>query len=479
MNGRKISVKNIGLVLGPALAAFMVALGPPDDLAFAAWATGALMVWMAIWWATEPIPIPVTSLLPLVVLPLVGAGSPGQIAPGYASPIVMLLMGGFIIALAIERWNLHERIALGIVVNVGSRPSALIGGFMIATAILSMWISNSATTVMMIPIALSAAAKLGDTSGKFVTALLLGICYAASIGGVATPIGTPTNLIAIDWLTANTGQGIGFVTWMMFGIPSVLLLAPVAWWIVTRDLPKLGGGQAVLDDIRLQRSKLGALTGPEGRVAIVFAIVALLWMLRVPLNNVGEAYDIQPLMALSDVGIAVAGAVSVFLVPAGSDEKRALLNWEEAVKLPWGVLLLFGGGIALGRAVQSTGMSEWVGTQLQVLSVFPLLIFIALFVALVIFLTEITSNVATMTTLAPILGTVAVGIGAEPSSLLAPAAVAASCAFMLPVATAPNAIVYATEKVTIAQMMRKGLAINLIGVAIITAIGYWLAPLIL
>ncbi|MDJ0921521.1 MAG: SLC13 family permease [Henriciella sp.] len=472
-------MKRIGLVLGPSLAAVMMMLGPPEGLTFAAWATGALMVWMAIWWATEPIPIPVTSLLPMVVLPLVGAGTHRTVVAGYSSHIVMLLLGGFIIALAIERWNLHKRIALEFVSRTGPKPRLMIFGFMIATALLSMWISNTATTLMMVPIALSAAVTLKDESGRFVTALLLGICYAASIGGVATPIGTPTNLIAIDWLQTNAGAGIGFPQWMMFGIPAMLVMIPVAWWTVTRDLPAFSGGAAVLEDIRDQKSHLGPMTTPEARVAIVFACVATLWILRLPINNLGLTYGIVPLAALSDMGIAIAGAVTVFLVPAGKGEGRALMNWEEAVKLPWGVLLLFGGGIALGNAVKSTGMSEWVGLQLQVLSIFPLIIFVGLVVALVIFLTELTSNVATMTTLAPILGALAVAIGAEPSSLLAPAAVAASCAFMLPVATAPNAIVYATGEITVAQMMRKGLTINLMGVVIITVIGYWLAPLIL
>ncbi|MEO1323970.1 MAG: SLC13 family permease [Pseudomonadota bacterium] len=481
MEGTPNLAKRVGLWLGPAGALLLLLIGAPEGVSFSAWATGALMVWMAVWWATEPIPIPVTSLLPLVVIPLIGAGSPREAAAGYASPIVVLLLGGFIIALGIERWGLHKRIALNIVSRVGSHPSALIFGFMIATALLSMWISNTATTLMMVPIALSAAAALKDDSGKFVMALLLGICYAASIGGVATPIGTPTNLIAIQWLEENTGTTIGYAQWMGFGVPALALLVPLAWWSVSRGLPRLSGGAAAMQEIHTQRDELGRISAPEARAAMIFGIVALLWVVRVPtqLAAKGAGWDMPWLMSITDMGIAIAGAVVMFLVPTGTSEKRAILTWEEAVKLPWGVLILFGGGISLGQAISRTGMSTWVGDQLTALSVLPPIFFIAAVVALVIFLTELTSNVATMTTLAPILGALAGAIGAAPESLLAPAAVAASCAFMLPVATAPNAIIYATDKVPIAQMIQRGVRINLMGIIVITGIGYWLAPLVL
>ena len=481
MEGSPNLAKRIGLWLGPVAATIMLSIGAPEGLSFSAWATGALMVWMAVWWATEPIPIPVTSLLPLVVIPLIGAGSAREAAAGYSSPIVMLLLGGFIIALGIERWGLHKRIALNIVANVGSRPASLIFGFMIATALLSMWISNTATTLMMVPIALSAAAALKDESGRFVTALLLGVCYAASIGGVATPIGTPTNLIAIQWLEENTGTTIGYAQWMSFGLPALALLIPVAWWVVTRRLPQLGDGKAAMVEIHQQRDALGGVSAPEARAALVFGIVACLWVLRVPVQLAAESagWNAPWRLAVGDMGIAVAGAVAMFLVPAGGEQKRAILRWDEAVKLPWGVLILFGGGISLGQAVTRTGMSTWIGDQLTTLSVLPPIFFIAVVVALVIFLTELTSNVATMTTLAPILGALAGAIGAAPESLLAPAAVAASCAFMLPVATAPNAIIYATDKVPIAQMIQRGVRVNLIGILIITAIGVWLAPMVL
>lgn len=474
-------IRKTGFIAGPLLALAMLIAGTSADLPFAAWATAALLVWMAIWWATEPIPIPATSLLPLVVLPVIGAGTPAEAASGYASPIVLLLLGGFIVALGIERWNLHKRIALNIVARAGNRPKALLAGFMIATALLSMWISNTATTLMMVPIVLSVAASLEDKDDNTLTvALLLGVCYAASIGGVATPVGTPTNLIALDALQELNGDEIGFATWMKFGVPAMLLLVPAAWYFTGRRLKTGKPGGDAQSIIASQLAKLGAITKPEARAAAIFGVTALLWMSRDRVQKISAANGFEPdwLMGISDMGIALFGAMLMFLIPAGT-EKRALLNWDEAVKLPWGVLILFGGGISLGRAITRTGLSDWLGGLLGALEALPPIFFIAAVVALVIFATELTSNVATMTTIAPILGTLAVAIGADPASLLAPAAVAASCAFMLPVATAPNAIIYATDKVPIATMMRAGLRVNLIGILIITAIGFWVAPAVL
>ncbi|WP_018149457.1 SLC13 family permease [Henriciella marina] len=461
----------------------MAAAGTPEGLGWPAWGTACLLVWMALWWATEAIPIPATSLLPLVVLPLIDAGTPRTVGGDYMHHIVVLLLGGFVIAMGIERWGLHKRIALNVVTRVGTAPRMLVLGFMVATALLSMWISNTATTLMMVPIALSAAAAVGGEDRAFPVALLLGVCYAASIGGVATPIGTPTNLIAINWLQAEAGATIGFPQWMAFGIPTACVLVPAAWWAVTRELPKSASGTAAHAEIEDQRRGLGRISTSEARAAAVFGLIAFLWVMRLIIVGALETAGWPLLSSYSgaqvDMMIAIFGAVLMFLVPAGKSEGRALLNWEEAERLPWGVLILFGGGIALGNAVTRTGLSAWIGEQLSVLSVLPPLVFIVAVVTLVIFLTELTSNVATMTTLAPILGALAIGVGAAPESLLGPAAVAASCAFMLPVATAPNAIIYASGEISIGQMMKRGLRVNLIGIVIISAIGYWLAPLFL
>ncbi len=564
--------QTIGLILGPVLALLIGLIPPPDGLSVEGLRVGALLVWMAVWWSTEAIPIPATSLLPLVVIPIIGAGTAGQAAAGYSSTIVLLLLGGFVVAMGIERWNLHTRIALNIVSRAGSRRRFIIAGFMIATALISAWISNTATTIMMVPIAISVAAETGDEEGHFAKAVLLGICYSASIGGVATPIGTPTNLIAIDWLRTNTGEDIGYFQWMMFGVPAMLLLIPLAWYVVTRGLPKrtpsvatpeqsatpttaeitatlirLGGpilfvlavawasfalhgaiapalnnlpasaesmvnvawgaGTAIAisfafrfssryvkkrmpvvdrplspeqQEVKKHLDALGGVTAPEARVAIVFGIVATLWVLRVPMQEyLAPVPALGWISGLSDMGIAAFGAVMMFLMPAGGGEKRTLLTWDEAVQLPWGVILLFGGGISLGQAVSRTGLSEWLGNLLTVLEGAPALAVVFVVVALVVYLTELTSNVATMTTLAPILGAFAVGVGIAPESLLGPAAVAASCAFMLPVATAPNAIVYASGHMHVKDMIRAGFWINIGAVIIIALIGTYLAPLAL
>ncbi len=489
-----LSSRTIGLILGPAIAVLMLLAGAPDGLEPMGWVTAALLVLMAIWWATEAIPIPATALLPLVILPaaaailppgdagMATALTPRVIGASYADHIVLLLLGGFIIALGVERWNLHKRIALNVVNRVGTSPRALILGFMIATALISMWISNTATSLMMVPIALSAAAALKDEDGRFSTALLLGVCYAASIGGVATPIGTPTNLIALRWLQEQTGQGIGFAQWIAFGVPAMALLVPAAWWSVTRGLPALTHGEAVTKALRDDLAALGRMTVPERRISMVFGFIAFLWVIRLPVTQMLSRAGFPVLESYSeqnDMMIAMLGAILVFLVPAGGGAGRALLTWEEAERLPWGVLVLFGGGIAIGKVVSATGLSFWIGGQLEVLKFVPPLVIVAATVALVIFATELTSNVATMTTIAPILGTLAVAVGAAPEALFAPAAVAASCAFMLPVATAPNAVIYATGRVPIGSMIRSGFRLNLLGIVIITVIGYWIAPLVL
>ena len=472
-------VRLIGLALGPSLAFIMFLLPAPDGLSAEGWRVAALLVLMAVWWCTEAIPIPATSLLPLVFLPVFGGGTASEAASGYASPIVLLLLGGFIVAMGIERWNLHTRIALNVVLAFGQRPKFLIAGFMTATALLSAWISNSATTLMMLPIAISVAATTSNEDDGFTKALLLGICYAASIGGMATPIGTPTNLIAIDWLETNTGTSIGYEQWLMFGIPAVLLMIPLALFVLTRNLraSSADDGSAARDTIREKRGELGALTTPELRVSIVFGLVALAWVLRLRVQELlGDVSGFQWINAVSDMSIAMAGAVAMFLVPAGKAQKRALLDWKEAENLPWGVLILFGGGITLGRAVSRTGLADWIGGQVSFLEAAPLFVLIIAIVAFVIFLTEITSNVATMTTLAPIIGALALGVGMAPEALIAPAAIAASCAFMLPVATAPNAIVFASGHVTVADMIRAGFLINLCGIFAIGLIGYFIAP---
>ncbi|MCK5040867.1 MAG: DASS family sodium-coupled anion symporter [Sphingomonadales bacterium] len=477
--GQRNIFQTIGFYLGPALALVVLLSSPPEGLSQNAWYVVALGSWMAIWWGSEAIPIPVTSLLPLIFLPLVGVGDLKAAAIPYSSPIIFLLLGGFIIAMAMQRWNLHQRIALTILSMFGSRPTAIIGGFMAATALLSMWVSNTATTLMMIPIALSVGQAIvgpDDKRNPFVIALLLGIAYSASIGGMGTPIGTPPNVMMVGYLRETLNIEVSFLQWMTFGIPVVLLMTPAAWFVLTKLYFKIdnnlshGGGVAVEKEL----AKMGNISAPERRVAIIFAFIAFAWVFRTWLDN------FSLLQNLSDTGIAIIGAVVMFLVPSGSktDPGSVLLNWEWAVRIPWGVLLLFGGGLSLAAAVSSTGLAVWLGDSLSVLTTFHLFILMAAIITMVVFLTELTSNTATTATLLPVLGAIAITGGIDPMLLAAPAAVAASCAFMLPVATAPNAIVFSGGRVHIPDMAGAGFRLNIIAIIILSSLSYLLIPVI-
>ncbi|MCG8503565.1 MAG: DASS family sodium-coupled anion symporter [Sphingomonadales bacterium] len=469
--------QRVGLVLGPALAALLFVLPAPDALTPEAWSVVAVAAWMATWWATEAIPVPATSLLPLVLLPLLGVMGVREAAAPYASPVIFLLLGGFIIAMGIQRWNLHRRIALHILLAFGRHPSALVGGFMLAAALLSMWVSNTATTLMLLPIALSVAEQVlgkGSTRHPFTICLILGVAYAASIGGLGTIIGTPPNAFVVQLVADTQGIDISFLEWMAFGIPIVALMLPMTWYVLThwvfRFAPEdVVGGDAV---VRRELEAMGPITTPEIRTAAVFAVAAVSWMSLLLLRK------IPGLEALSNMGIAVMGAVAMFLVPSGSKSEPGsfLLDWDAAVKLPWGVVLLFGGGLSLAAAIQATGLAVWLGDSLSVLTTFHMVIIIGALVALIIFLTELTSNTATVAAIVPVLAAIAGAADFAPILLAAPAAMAGSSAFMLPVATAPNAIVFATGHVTIPQMVKAGFRLNLIGIAVITLVCFTLVP---
>lgn len=425
---------------------------------------------MSVWWATEAAPIAATSLLPLVVVPLVGAGTERQAAAPYANPIVLLLLGGSFLALAIERWGLHRRIALNVLAHAGDRPRAIVFGFMLATAVISMWISNTATALMMMPIALSVAAASGDGAGKFAAAMALGVAYAASIGGLATPIGTPTNLIAMGWIREELGTTVTFAQWMALGVPTMLLVLPAAWLAVTWRMGAGGANAAAAAEIRRERDALGSIATPEARVLAVFAIVIALWVSGEWLRGAG-------LTGVTDLSVVMAGAILMLVLPAGrAAPRRALLSWDEARQAPWAVVLLFGGGISLAEAMERTQLAAWLGDRLGVLAGAPEIALVLAVTALVIVLTELMSNVATITMLLPVLGALAQATGADPVVLIAPAAIAASCGFMMPAGTGPNAVAYGTGMFSVATMMRRGLAVNLAALAILTAVGVWLAP---
>jgi sodium-dependent dicarboxylate transporter 2/3/5 len=464
----------------------MLLTPPPEALSVAGWRVAAVAVVMAVLWMTEALPIPATALIPIAAFPILGIAPVGKAAAPYANPIIFLFLGGFIVALTMERWQLHTRIALAVLSRAGNRADALIAAFMGVTAFLSMWVSNTATALMMVPIALSVTALLrsGDSaagdveaaelSRRFAPALLLSVAYGASIGGLGTLVGTPPNAFLAAFMLERFGLRIGFAEWMALGLPVVVFMLCATWWLLTHVIFRLGGrtvaaaGQSVTAQARAQ----GPLTRAQKLAAGLFLVTAGLWITR-PL--IAQATG---LTALDDTVIAVAAALTAFVIPVDLREGRFLMDWETARRLPWGVLLLFGGGLALADAISTSGLAGWIGGRLTVFAELPRVVTVLAVVALVIFLTELTSNTATTATFLPVLATLALAIGENPLLLAVPAAVAASCAFMLPVATPPNAIVFGSGHLTVPQMARAGLLVNLTGIALITTLAYLLLPLV-
>jgi solute carrier family 13 (sodium-dependent dicarboxylate transporter), member 2/3/5 len=472
-------VKRIGLLLGLAAFGLMSVIGPPADLSPKAWTALSLLALMIIWWVSEAIPVAATALLPLALLPLLGVTKPAEAAAPYGDPIIFLFIGGFIIAAAIEDCGLHRRIALGVLVAVGSSPAAIVGGFMIATTLLSMWISNTATALMMTPIALAvcqAAAPEGPDRRKLIAACVLGVAYCASIGGIGTPVGSPTNLIGLKWLEANK-VGLSFPQWMAIGVSIIAVMVPVCWLILTKiayRLPPHLGDDTAAATIAAQNRALGKMDKAQVRVLSVFAIVALAWMFREPLSKLPFG------KGLSDMVIAILGAVALFLIPAGNADRKgaALLDWRVAERIPWGIAILFGGGLSMAAALEATGVSDYVGTHMAGIGTLPVIIVVLTLVAVTVFASELASNVATLTALLPVLTAIVVATDADPLIVGASATFAASFGFMLPIATAANAIAFATGAPKQSEMLRVGLALNLIGIASIASAVAILAPLV-
>jgi solute carrier family 13 (sodium-dependent dicarboxylate transporter), member 2/3/5 len=472
--------RRIGLPLGPFLLLLTVLLPAPAGLPENAWRAAGTGLLMATWWISEAIPIPATALLPLAVFPLLGILPIEAAAAPYANPVIFLFMGGFLLAAGMQRWGLHRRVALRIIHAVGTSPGRLVAGFMLAAAFLSMWVSNTATAVMMLPIGLSvihlalrdgAPGERDPGESNFAVGLMLGIAYACSIGGMATLIGTPPNALLAGFMAESYGVRIGFGEWMLLGVPLALLGLPIAWWVLTRvayptsmtEIP--GGRQAISDEIE----RLGPLTPGEKAVAVVFATTAAAWVVR-PLFE-------RWVPGVSDAGIAIAGALALFLIPLNLRRGEFVLDWEGARGIPWDVLVLFGGGLSLAAAITRTGLADAIGGWMGALGFLPLLLLILMVVTVVVFLTELTSNTATAAAFLPVLASMAVGIGENPFFLTVPAALAASAAFMMPVATPPNAIVYGSSFVTVPQMARAGIHLNLLFIALITLVGYLLVLL--
>lgn len=472
--------QNIGLALGPALFALMMLFSGSQTLMDpVAWKTAAVSMWMAAWWATEAIPVSVTAFLPIIIFEPLGIKSIREAAEPYSNPIIYLYLGGFLLALAVERWNLHRRVALFILTLTGTDGKKLIGGFMLACAFLSMWMTNTSTTMMLLPIALSVVRTILDNHphlsekerNNFQIAMLLGLAYSATIGGLATLVGTPPNALLVGFMNENYGYEISFLNWMAVGIPVSIILLPIAWLTLTRLLypVNIPESEKTLNHLQKLRDELGPMTAAEKRVAIIFSTVVIAWMLRRPITTF---WDIP---GLSDPGIVMAAALLLFIMPSGDKHQPQLMTWHEAGRLPWGVLLLFGGGLSLAAAVADSGLALWLGQSLAPLGAFGISMLVLAAVLMVVFLTELTSNLATAATFLPIMGAMAIEAGIDPLVLCVPISLAASCAFMLPVATPPNAIVFSSGSIKISQMAKAGIIMNIIGVALLTLLSiYWI-----
>jgi len=479
-------VQRAGLVAGAVVFIVAVFLPPPAGLSNEGWLTAAVALLMATWWMTEALPIEATALLPLGLFPALGVLDAQAAAAPYADRIIFLFMGGFFIAVTMQKWGLHKRIALSIIAFVGTSPNRIVLGFMLATAFLSMWISNTATVAMMLPIGLAVSEmfKPLDQKGpyEFGIALMLAVAYAASIGGVSTLIGTPPNAALAGAASQLLDIQIGFVEWMGVGLPFTVVMLPITWLLLTRVLyppGNLSGDAGAL--VEQERRDLGKISRGEKLTALIFGLTALAWVLRQE-KTFGEL-TIPGLQTwipfLHDSTIAMLAAIVLFILPVDWRKGEFVLDWPTARRIPWGVLVLFGGGLSLARAMDQSGLAAWIGSVVGAMETVPTIVIIASVVTLVIFLTELTSNIATTNMAMPVMAGAAVGLDIAPLMLMTTAALAASMAFMLPVATPPNAIVFGSGYITVPQMARAGLVLNLCAIVAITLIGSFLIPFFL
>lgn len=467
-----------GAVLGIVLFGLMLFLPTPEGLSKPGMMVAGMTLLMACWWIFEVLPLAVTALLPVIILPLLGVQPISDVSQHYANPILFLFLGGFLIAIAIERWHLHQRIALYVLQMTGTHPAAVVGGFMFVTAFLSSWISNTAATMMMITIATAVLVRINDNtvtestphSDELAKALMLGVAYSASIGGVATLIGSPPNAIFAAVLESQFDISISFFDWMLFALPVSMLMLIIAGLYLTWHTLRHSRHTRIPLSLTDELKRLGPMTPQEKRVLVIFALVVCGWMLR-------GLLEWSWLSGLTDASIALIGALLLFLTPSGKHGKR-LLHWADTTRLPWDILLLFGGGLALANGVATTGLSSWLGLQLTGLSEVPVLVMILALTLMVIFLTEVTSNTATASLLLPIIGGAALISDIAPVMLMVPVTLAASFAFMLPVATPPNAIVFSSRRITLPQMVKAGIWLNLISTVVISLAVYWLLPLV-
>ena len=473
--------KKKGFSIGILIFLLMMFSPAPSGLSDVGWDVAAVAVLMAIWWATETVPVAITALLPLALFPLLGVTSFDNAALPYANKNIYLFLGGFMLALGIESSGLHKRIALKMIISVGSSGKRLVGGFMLVAALISMWVMNTSTTLMLLPIGLAVCGVMSETipgltdkdKSNFDTALLLGIAYAATIGGMSTLIGTAPNIVFSAFMEDTYGIKISMFDWMKLGVPLATIMLFGAWVLLTKYVFPINfiASPEARNELKVMLSNMGSFTKDEKRIAIIFGFAVFAWVFRTLLNR------IDFLSGLTDAGIAIIAAILIFMTPSAS-KKGDLLHWEKSKDLPWGLLILFGGGLSLAAQISSSGLGVWIGNSLLILSTVPPILLILAVATLIIFLTEITSNVTTTTTFLPVFGALAIAIGVLPVSLTVPVCLAASCAFMLPVATPPNAVVFGAGYLKIKDMIRTGLFMNLISIIIVSLYVYYVLPLI-
>jgi solute carrier family 13 (sodium-dependent dicarboxylate transporter), member 2/3/5 len=485
--GAMSRARRIGLIGGIALFLAVLLLPPPGSLSQEAWTVAAVLALMGSWWLTEAVPIPVTALLPLVLFPLLGISTMQEAATPYANEIIFLFMGSFFLAVGMEKWGVHRRFALAVMTRTGTSPKKLLFGFMAATAFVSMWINNTATAAMMLPIAIALGRMFQPPDGQgrgiggsynFGVALMLGIAYASSIGGVATLIGTAPNVLFAAAASELLGIEVGFLEWLTVGIPVAGVLLPLSWLVLTTLYPPEEPTGSASELLAAERAALGAVSRGERYVTVVFVLTVLAWMTRVP-KDLGFATLPGITMIFPEVTdgtIAMLAALALFAWPLDRRTGAVALDWEAAARIPWGVLLLFGGGLSLALGMSESGLAAWIGGSVSGLAGAPTIVIVGATVALFVFLTEITSNTAVTAMAMPITAGVAVVLGLPPAALMAATAIACSMAFMMPAGTPPNAIVFGSGYVSIGQMAWAGIWVNLVSIVVVTMAGTYLLP---
>lgn len=473
--------KKIGFIAGPLLFLLLtvtpIAFFEPNIQKVI-----AVAIWMVIWWITEAVAIPVTALLPLAIFPMADVASIKEVASNYANPIIFLFLGGFILALALEKVNLHRRIALNIIKLTGTNANGVIFGFMVATALMSMWISNTASTVVMLPIATSVIGLLiNDSDGftandkNFALAIMLGIAFSANIGGTATIIGTPPNTVAAAFLEKEYNLEIGFLNWMKLGVPFAIVMLGICYFVLVKWFypNNIGEMKSSENIIQAELQKLGKMSKDEKVVTVIFILTALAWVLRSSLNN------IFPQLNLSDAGISMLGALAMFVIPLDFNKGNFTLNWQDTRNLPWGILLLFGGGLALAGALKNAGIIDQIGTMIASYEGISIFVVTVALITIMLFLTELMSNVALTAVFVPVVAGIAIGLDIPMLHLVVPVTLAASCAFMLPMATPPNAIVFAGGYIKVYEMAKVGIVLNIIAVSLLVLVAKFILPIVL